>query len=149
MLIQTSHLGLVTATRFACDCYPMTFFWWPGGATSVCHKDEGETAHTPAPSSHTHDERLDRWWELYQKGSQVNNPSARGNGKRKTYMVHLPYRFISPTVRFTTCKNEWLILTNTEINGMFVLGQRHTTVFQSLFVSSRGDMLSYPILDRP
>ena len=104
MLIQTSHLHLVTATEL-----PATAILWCsfGGleeqwaCTSVCHKDEGETAHTPAPSSHTHDERLDWWWELYQKGSKINNPSATGDGKRKTYTVYVPYNFVSPTAHFT------------------------------------------------
>ena len=107
-------------------------------------------AHTPALSSHTHDKRLDWQQELYQKGSQINNPSATGDRKRRTYMVHAPYSFVSPNAHFTRvdCLLEPVRM-SVKLEQIIVLGQRHTTVFQALFVSLRGDMLSYPSLERP
>ena len=155
MLIRTSPLHLVTATRFACYCdhYPMTFVWWSGGAmsTHICMlQGWGWNGTYPCSFSHTHDKRLDWQQELYQKGSQINNPSATGDRKRRTYMVHAPYSFVSPNARFTRvdCLLEPVRM-SVKLEQIIILGQRHTTVFQALFVSLRGDMLSYPSLERP
>ena len=104
MLIWTSPLHLVAATRFACyrDRYPMTFVWWSGGATSThISMLQGWGWNGTYPCSFLPHSRLDRQRELYQKGSQINNPSATGDRKRKTYTVHAPHSFVSTNACFT------------------------------------------------